>query len=138
MVFGRDIQYTVSVAISDFAGNNTLAIWRVPAALTKIEILEAWVGVDVTKGAGTVNGMDVALYDGGADAAGTDLLTNRLGGTGVGGTFPAWTANTPQDWTLAEGTLDAGDYVVLDYVESGTDAPLNMVVGLVYVSGVGA
>jgi hypothetical protein len=138
MAFGRDIQYTVAVAISDFAGDKAFPIWRVPAEVTKIEILEAWVCVDTTKAAGTVNGMDVALFDGGSDASGTALLTNRLGGTGVGGTFPVWTANTPQSWTISEGTLDAGDYVVLDYDETGTDAPLNMLVSFVYVSGIGA
>jgi len=137
-MFGRDVQYTVSVAVADFQGDKSMPIWRVPAEMTKIEILEAWCCTDTTKAASTANGCEVALLDGGSAGSGTALLTNTLGGTDAEGTYPAWTAVTPQSWTMAEGTLDAGDYVVFKYAETGTDAPKNFVVSFVYVSGVGA
>ena len=140
MSFSYDDQKTVTVCVSDPTADKSLQIWRVPAAVTKIEILEAWCVTDTTKAAGTQHGIMVSLLDGGAAGTGTDALTNVLGGTDAGGTFPAWTAVTPQSWTMSEGTLDAGDYVVFKYDESvlGTLAPLNFVVGFVYVQGVGA
>ena len=137
-MFSYDNQYTVSVCISDPQADKSLPIWQVPAAMTKVEILEAAVVSDTALAAGTVNGREVTLLDGGAAGAGTSALSNTLGGTDAGGTFAAWTANTPKTWTISEGTLDAGDWVVLKYDETGTDAPKNLVVWFSYVSGVGA
>uniref|UniRef100_A0A6H1ZDE3 Uncharacterized protein n=1 Tax=viral metagenome TaxID=1070528 RepID=A0A6H1ZDE3_9ZZZZ len=137
-MFGYDVQHAVSVVVSDPGADVSLPIWQVPAGVTKIEILEASILTDTTLAAGTANGMEVTLLDGGAAGAGTSVLTNALGGTAAGGTFPAWTAVTPQAWTVSEGTLDAGDWVVLKYDESGTVAMKNIVVWFSYVQGVGA
>jgi len=138
MAFGRDIQYTVSVCIADPQADKTLPIWRVPAEITKIEILEAWVVSDTALSAGTANGRECTLLDGGADASGTSAISNTVGGTDAGGTFAAWTASTPKAFTISEGTLDGGDYVNFKYNETGTDAPKNLLVWFAYVSGVGA
>ena len=138
MSFGYDIQHAVSVCVSDPTADVSLPIWQVPAGVTKIEILEAACVTGTSLAAGTTNGIEATLLDGGAAGAGTAALTNTLGGTDAGGTFPAWTAVTPQTWTISEGTLDAGDWVVLKYNESGTVAPLNFVVWFSYVQGVGA
>lgn len=139
MAFGRDIIYSVSVAIPDPTEDEAqIPLWRVPAELTKVEVLEAWVCTNTVLAAGTANGVEVSLLDGGSDATGTAIVGAAIGGTGVGGTFPAWGAGTPQSFTISEGTLDAGDYLVLKYEESGTAAGLHWIVSFNYVSGVGA
>lgn len=140
MAFGRDNIHTVSVCISDPTADVSMPIFRVPSEMTKIELLEAHIVMDTTKAAGTQHGISVTLLDGGTDGTGTAALTNTLGGTDAGGTFPAWTAVTPQSWTVSEGTLDATDWIVLKYDEAAlaTAAPLNTIVTFSYVSGVGA
>ncbi len=137
-MFGRDVQYSVTFTFSDPTEDESFPMWRVPAELTKVEILEAWISTNTALAAGTVNGVEVTLLDGGSDATGTGTVGSPMGGTDAGGTFPAWEVATPQNFTISEGTLDAGDYLVLKYDESGTVAGLTWTVSFTYVSGVGA
>jgi len=140
MVLSYQNAKTVSVVVSDPTADLSLPIWRVPAQVTKIEILEAFICTDTTLAAGTQHGLMASLLDGGTAGTGTTAFTNVLGGTDAGGTFPAWTASIPQSWTISDGTLDAGDYVVYKHDESllGTVAMLNVVIWFAYVDGVGA
>jgi len=133
-MFGYDNQHTVSFSFSDPTADSTFPIWRVPAGITKIEILEAWASSDttVTKGNGT--GIALTLLDYGTAGAGNvGTVSSVLGGTAV-----TWTANTPKAFTISDGTLDASDYLFVKYDEEGTVAPLNITGGFVWVSGVGA
>ena len=134
MAFGRDIQHTVTVVISDPTADSTPPIWRVPSEITKIEILEAWANSDtlVTLGSGTGIALTLLNY-GTAGSAATGTLTSALGGTTI-----TWTANTPKTFTVSDGTMAAGEYLMLKYDETGTVAPLNITVGFTWVSGVGA
>ena len=138
MAFGRDVQYSVTFTFSDPTEDESFPMWRVPAELTKVEVLEAWVSTNTALGAGTANGAEITLLDGGSDASGTAAMSATVGGTGAGGSYPAWTAGTPKEFTISEGTLDAGDYLILKYDESGTVAGLTWTVSFTYVSGVGA
>ena len=134
MAFGRDIQHTVSVVLSDPTADSTPPIWRVPSEITKIEILEGWASSAtlVTLGEGT--GIALTLLDyGTAGTAVEGTVTSALGGTTI-----TWTANTPKEFTISEGTLDANDYLMVKYDETGTVAPLNITIGFTWVSGVGA
>lgn len=137
MVFGYDNQYSMSVIISDPAGDKSLPVWQVPSAVTKIEILEAEVLSDTALSAGTVNGRAISLLNGGTAGDGTDTIAAAVG-TATGGTHAAWTANTPKAFTISEGTMTAGQWLVVKYDETGTDAPLNIVVNWTYVHGIGA
>ncbi len=135
-MFGYDNPKCVTVTISDPGADNYYKVFRVPARTAKIEILEAWAESDtaVTKGAGT--GIALTLYNYGTSgtavvAAGT--LTSALGGTAV-----TWTAAQPKSFTVLEGTMTAGQYLVLKYDETGAIAPKNITVGVIYVDGVGA
>ena len=133
-MFGRDVQQTVTVVISDPTADSTMPIWRVPSELTKVEILEAWAVCDTTTTLGNGTGIALRMYDygaGGTSVAGT--VTASLGGTTV-----TWTKQVPKDFTISDGTLDGGDYLVLGYDETGTVAPLNVLVSFTWVSGVGA
>lgn len=128
---------TVSFSLSDPGADVSLPVWQVPAQVTKIEILEASVLTADGLAAGTVNGMSVQLLDGGAAGAGTGAITDIIGAVAAG-THPAWTAVTPQAFSISEGTLDAGDWVVVKYDETGTVAESNIVIWFTYVSGIGA
>ena len=134
MVFGRDNQHTVVVSFSDPTADSTPPIWRVPSELTKIEILEAWASSDTTVTLGSGTGIALTLLNyGSAGTASEGTVTSALGGTTI-----TWTANTPKAFTMSDGTMDASDYLMVKYDESGTIAPLNLTIGFTWISGVGA
>lgn len=131
-MFGYDHVATVQRTISDPGADGTFPIFRVPSRIAKAEIIAAWAAIDTAiSGAGTI--VQLTLLDGGASgtlAAGT--LSAALGASGTGD----WSANVPRSFTISEGTLDGGDYVLLKYDESGTIAPKNIYVEIHWVSGV--
>lgn len=134
MAFGRDIQHTVTVVVSDPTADSIFPIWRVPGEITKIEILEAWANSDTAVTLGNGTGIALTMLDYGTAAAGNvGTVTSVLGGTTI-----TWTANTPKEFTMSDGTLDADDYLFLKYDETGTVAPVNLTVSFTWVSGVGA
>jgi len=133
-MFNYDNVHVQTVVLSDPTADTTSPIFRVPSRNTKIEILEAWAASDTTITGVGGTGFSLRLLDYGT--AGT-----AVGGTitaTLGGTTSTWTANTPRTFTVSEGTLDANDYVMVYYDETGTIAPLNITVGFSWVSGVGA
>lgn len=134
MSFGYDNVHTMTVVISDPTADSTPPIFRVPSRNTKIEIIAAWANSDTTVTLGNGTGIALTLLDyGTAGTAVEGTVSSALGGTTV-----TWTANTPKTFTISEGTMDAGDYLMLKYDETGTIAPLNVTVGIEYVIGVGA
>lgn len=133
-MFGYDNVHSVTVCMSDPTADTAGAIFRVPSRLTKIEILEAWASIDTAiSGSGTTVVLRLLDY-GTAGTAVAGTVSATLGGTATGD----WTADTPRTFTISEGTMDASDYLMLSYDETGTVAPLNITVGIAYVSGVGA
>jgi hypothetical protein len=133
-MFGYDNVHSVTVCFADPGADNTIHLWKVPSYLTKIEIIDAWVCFDTTITQGSGTGVALTLSDYGSTGtaeAGTVVAT-------VGGTATTWTKNVPVALTVAEGTMDASDYLVCKYDETGTVAPLNITLGFTYVSGVGA
>ena len=133
-MFGYDNVHSVVVALSDLTADGTVPIWRVPSRMTKIEVISAEALLD-TAISGTGTTVVLQLVDMGT--AGTTLggtVCSALGGTATGD----WTANTPRSFTVSEGTMDATDWLAVTYDETGTVAPLNMVIQIDYVSGVGA
>ena len=133
-MFGYDAVRTDTFVIADLGANGTIPIWRVPSRATKVEILSAWAVSDTAiEGVGTA--ITLTLLDRGA--TGTASATSVASALGAAGTGD-WTAGTPRAFTIAEGTLDGGDYLCVGYVEAGTIAPKNITVGIEWVSGVGA
>lgn len=135
-MFGYDNVKTIGpVVIADLTADGTVPIYRFPSRFTKVEILSAWAMCDTAiSGTGTV--IQLTLYDGGTaqtpTVAGT--VSSALGAAGTGD----WTAKVARDFTISEGTMDGGDYLLLKYDETGTVAPLNILVQVDYVVGVGA
>ena len=133
-MFGYDNVHTVTVCVSDPTADAVIPIWKAPTRLAKVEILEAWILSD-TAIAGASTQIAAALVDKGPAGTATEsLMTGTLGTATTGD----WAALTPRNFTITEGTIDGGDYVALKYDETGTIAPLNLVVGFNWVSGVGA
>jgi hypothetical protein len=133
-MFGYNNPKEVVVTIADPTKDNYYKLFRVPSRTTKIEILEAWAESDTTVTLGNGTGIALTLLDyGTAGTANVGTVSSALGGTAV-----TWTANTPKEFTISEGTMDATDYLCLKYDESGSIAPLNLTVGIIYVDGVGA
>ena len=133
-MFGYDNVRSQVIALSDLGADGTVPIWKTPTRATKVEILEASVVLsDAIAGVGTA--IYLKLLDMGA--AGTLLagtVSAVLGATGTGD----WTARVPRNFTISEGTLDGGDWLAVDYEETGTVAWDNMILTVSWVSGVGA
>lgn len=134
-MFGYDNVKTVSVMVSDPGADASIPIWKVPSRLTKVEIITASALCDTTIADGVGTCFTLRLLDyGNAGTAVAGTVSATLGAAGTGD----WTANIPRAFTISEGTLDGGDWVVLYYNETGTVAPKNILVQIDYVSGVGA
>jgi hypothetical protein len=74
------------------------------------------------------------LQNGGSAQAGTDAISDAIGGTG------GWAANTAKNFaiTAGAGDLTAGQWLMLVYDEGGTVAPGEIVVTIEYVDGIGS
>ena len=133
-MFGYDAVRSQVVVLSDPTADGTFNIWRAPSRATKVEILSAYAISDTAiSGVGTV--ITLRLLDMGSE--GTALggtVSATLGAAGTGD----WSAKVPRAFTISEGTLDGGDWLAVDYEETGTVAPLNITIQVDWVSGVGA
>lgn len=96
---------------------------------TTLEIQSASFTCSNAVSADGTNYFDVALYNGGS--AGT--ATTAIGGT-IGGTA-GWAANTPQAFTISNGTVVANDVVYLRYNEAGTGTFGHGVLTINYLQG---
>jgi len=115
-MFGYDFVTPVTVAISDPQADGTLVVFKVPSRWDKAELLSAWAVTDttITKGSGTGIALRILDY-GSTGTAVSGTMSASLGGTAV-----TWTTDVPKDFTISEGTIDGGDYVVITYDETGT------------------
>lgn len=136
-MFAYDVKHTVTWQWSDTTADASYKAWRVPTGVAKIEILEAFVVSDTALGAGTANGRAVSLLNGGTAGTATATLCGAVG-TATGGTHAAWVAHTVKEFTVSEGTMTEGQYLIVKYNETGSDAPLNLYGQITYVQGVGA
>lgn len=101
-------------------------IWRAPKAC---EIVEVWTVVNAAIGAGT---LEMTLLDKGTAGTATGTTVAQHG------TATAFSADTPVEETITEGTLDEDDYVSvkLSNKASGTTVTVNsLLIGLEYVCG---
>lgn len=132
-MFGSDNIQTVSFLINDpGADNKAIHIWRAPAAC---EILHAYITVQTAQNSGTAG--EFALHNYGT--AGTAIKSS--GGTiagAKGGTASPLSAATPYAYTLVEGTMVSGDWVVVDYQETSDWIEVNVTITFDYVLGIGA
>lgn len=105
---------SVTVEVPDPAADLDITVFRFPV---DGRLRGAYVTPRATLAAGTVNHYQVALYNGGSSGTAQTVISGTVGGT-VG-----WTAQTAKSVTINTPTFAAGEWVVLDYDETGTVAP---------------
>ena len=109
-MFGSDNVQSMTVAIQDPGGDDKqIFLWRAPAAC---EIHRAYAITDTAQGAGTAGSFALHIYSN----AGTPALSGTVAAA-VGGTAAPLAADVPSAFTISEGTLAAGEWLVCQYDE---------------------
>lgn len=123
----------LTVVVYDPGQDASIPLLKVPAdhAYT---IEAAYATVDRTVAAHADNRFALTLLNGGSAQAGTDAISDAIGGAG------GWVANTAKAFAITDGSgqLDAGEWLMLKYDENGTIAPGEIAVTVEYVDGVGS
>lgn len=97
-----------------------------------ITITEAYAVNNATfAGAGTTFTLQLLTYSNAGTPAVNGTVSNILGSASP------WTADVPQQFTVSDGWVDGGEWVVLDYQEITAGNPTNCYVTLSYVQGRG-
>lgn len=134
-MFGSENIETISVHFGDpGADNKKIHLWRAPRAA---EVLRCSIAVQNAQGAGSAGEFTIHNFG----TAGTAIKST--GGTVVstmGGTAAAVRigAATPTAGTVIEGTLAQGEWLVIDYQETGDFVEQFVMINLDVVYGVGA
>lgn len=131
-MFGSDNVHSMTVVVGDpGADNKQIHLWRAPDAA---EILRAYIAPQNVQNAGSAGAFRLYNYGtSGTAVAGT--VTNSLGGTA---TASILAAGVPVAYTLSEGTFTAGQWLTLDYQETGDWVEGNVSITFDYVLGIGA
>jgi len=126
-MFGSYNKKSVTFSVAyDPAADEVWPVWRAPQAC---EITAAYATVANDVAASTANYFTVALLNGGSAGTAVTSLATAVGGTA------GWTGLTPKAFTVAEGTLAAGDVVTASYDETGTGTFAQITIQLDYVLG---
>lgn len=134
-MFGDLNVETVVVTVTDpGADDKQMHVWRAPMAC---EVLRAYVVARDAQGAGSAG--EYTLQNWGT--AGTAIKTSggtvvsTLGGTAAGVRLAA---ETPKAGTVIEGTVATGEWLVLDYQETGDFVEARVIFTFDVVYGIGA
>ena len=122
-------QHVVAYIDHDPAADDVLPVFR---ATRDCEVLSAYALTANAVAAHTDNYFALNLLNGGSAGTATTAISGTIGGTA------GWTGLLPVDFTVSDGTLVAGDVVVVNYNETGTGTFAAMMVQLEIVDGVGA
>lgn len=110
----------------DPAADDDLFLFKAPHQL---EIVSASMALNNALAGSPANYFDVALYNGGTAGTATNAVAGTIGGTA------GWSALTPKDFTITNGTVTAGQIVYLRYNEEGTGTFTAGVVQINYRDG---
>jgi len=131
-MFGSDNVQSMTVLVPDpGADNKQIPLWRAPAAC---EILRAYCTVQNAQGAGSAGEFALLNY-GTSGTAVSGTVAAALGGTA---TASRLSANTPAAYTISEGTMASGQWLTLDYQETGDFTEGMVSITWDYVLGIGA
>jgi len=123
---------TVSVTFSDpLADDQRIHLWKAPYAC---EILDAYIVVQDDQGAGSAGTFQLENW-GVAGTAVAGTIAVGLGGTAVAARL---TGETPAQYTLTDGTLPDGAWVVCDYQEDTAWVETNVTIFFEVAYGLGA
>lgn len=125
-------RHVVTAVIYDPGADAKVNVLRVPDR-HQYTIEKAYVVATLAVGASGSNYVDVSLENGGTDGTAATAIGGTAGGTA------GWAANTPKEITITAGLgkLAAGEWLVVNYAETGTVAP-QLTVVVEYVDGIGS
>lgn len=123
---------TIVIQVTDpGADNKQRVVWRAPQAC---EVKSAYISAQAAQGAGSAGEYTLLNY-GAAGTASEGTVVATMGGTAAAARLSAL---TPVAGSLVDGTLDSGDYLVLDYQETGDFVEEFVSITLEVVYGIGA
>jgi hypothetical protein len=132
MTFPVDLPETIVIQVTDpGADDKQRLVWKAPKAC---EVISATISVQAAQNAGSAGEYTLLNY-GSAGTANEGTVVDVMGGTAVASRLAAL---TPVAGTINEGTLAEGDYVVLDYQETGDFVEEHVTIVLEVVYGIGA
>jgi hypothetical protein len=114
-----------TVNIADPGATKRLPLFKVPAEGGSVTIADARIVCDTALVNGDTNVRSYALQNGGADGTETTVVAPAISNSVAdGGVFAV---GVPREFTPNEATntLNPGDWLVLVYTKTGTDAPKN-------------
>ncbi len=125
---------TLVVNLGDPGGAKELKVLRAPSdsAGGGITIVEAYAVNHAATSAGTSFSLGLQRFS----AAGTPVVNGTIA-PAVGGTASPWADGVPKKFTLDGDytSLDAGEYLVIDYAEQTSGNPTNCYVTVHYLLG---
>ena len=111
-MFGANNVKTLVFALDwDPAGDDDIYLFKAPQQL---EIVSASFATNNALAGSTANYFDLCLYNGGTLGTATNAISGTVGGTA------GFSALTPKDFTISNGTVTANQIVYLRYNEEGT------------------
>lgn len=132
MSFSFENVKTITRSISDpGADNKQVHLFRAPQSC---EILRAYISVQNAQGAGSAGAFQLENWG----TAGTAVAGTVAAAEGGTASADRLAAATPVAYTLTDGTLAAGEWLVLDYQETGDFVEGQVTITFDYVDGIGA
>lgn len=111
-MFGANNEKTLIIPLNyDPQADDDIYLFKAPQQL---EIVSASFAINNALAGSTANYFDCALYNGGTAGTATTAIAGTIGGTA------GWSALTPKDFTISNGTVTANQIVYLRYNEEGT------------------
>ena len=111
-MFGANNLKTLTIPFNyDPTADDDLYVFKAPQQMI---IVSASFACNNAVAASTANYFDLALYNGGTAGTATTAIAGTIGGTA------GWSALTPKDFTISNGTVTANQIVYLRYNEEGT------------------
>ena len=122
----------LSVIIADPLADGIIPIMRVPVG-HQYTFEDADVAMDDDLAASTANYASFKLINAGTDGLQTDAISDEIGGT------PGWAKNVAKGFTVVDGSgkLTAGQWLAVQYAETGTVALPHASLCIEYVDGIG-
>ena len=132
MAFTSQIPETIVLHVPDPAADDKQrVVWRAPVAC---EVKSAYISAQAAQNAGSA-GEYLLLNYGTAGTANEGTVVSVMGGTAAASRLSAL---TPATGTVSEGTMAAGEFLVLDYQETGDFVEEFVTIILEVQYGVGA
>ena len=132
MSFPSQNPETIVIHVPDpTADDKQRIVWRAPVAC---EVKSAYISAQAAQAAGSAGEYTLLNY-GTAGTASEGTVVSTMGGTAAASRLSAL---TPATGTISEGTMAAGEYLVLDYQETGDFVEEFVTITLEVVYGIGA